>query len=371
MSTKLHINDLYNNLKNFVEKCDTTNIQILYFTPQKGCKENLEPNLLNIIKSVKINNSKYYIKPGNTQGWYYIYLVNNLKLLIELGNDGIEIVGYINEDNFKSDYESVQGGAKTIANIGNHITFGLIRQRDGNILVKSHKTTYDEDIDKPSTFIRNENACNFILKGRISGATQCEYKEFQPPEPITLELVYKSDNAILSKLVDAALNINEGGNKKTMKEYYIYNGHRYIIRTGRNGGKYIQLKTNNNKNKRHYIKNKQRGGADIEFTDGLINFLYTYVFVPVKNINDELEYVELIYDINSELGNNTNTNLVILYHYRDLMQVFYINALKAQEAYKASIALEKTAEQKRCLEEFNAEINNNMIPRVSLLVAPV
>lgn len=219
------------NLTKFIDNLDASSIQFLYFSPSKIDLQNLKPQLRINIKKWDNN----FIANGSYKGWCYVYKNNNLRRLIQLNDDNtIEIVGYVKDNN----YAEFKGGS-IVADIGNHITFGIEGQRTGNILIKTHKTTYDENIDNPSSFSRNQIDCNFILNGQIDNTSQCEYKFYTDNPPIiTINMVYGEDLKIIKDLVDIVLNNKTvGGNK-----YYVYRGHRYIVRNGKNGGKYIKLK---------------------------------------------------------------------------------------------------------------------------------
>ena len=348
--TELTFDLAKNNLINFINNLKSVNIHFMYFRYSDDFKPAITYNLRKWV----VGEKPYYICNNLTQNkdWCYIYIGSNFKRLINLKD--FDIHGYKG----KELANIVQGGNddEIEVEIGNHFTFGLLRQKDGKILIKTHYTYYDEEDEYPFNFTRNENTCNFILQGKINKDTICERKG-KPNDPLnTLYRQYGNNNNIIVSLINQYILQNgiSGGAKKN---YHIYNGYKYLIKIGNKGGKYIELKNNN----RHYINKKQKGGADIKITDDFIEFLRINIFLPIKVAKPSLESIQLIYDQDCEFGDNSQ--IVILYHYRTSLYRFFLDAQKAYNAFISTQTLNEHIPQK-IYNDFINEFNTISIPLI-------
>jgi hypothetical protein len=239
----------------------------------------------------------------------------------------------------KSDYFMV-GGDET--KMGNHLTVGLILNQQKLVMV-AHVNHYTYLHDTANTFFDERIECNTYLQHPLLPSTQCQTAV--GPSLYTVktrfEAIYPVVPAILTRLAQVYV---EGPNASQST------GDQLAI--GPRGGRYIMKH-----GRRKYLK----GGADpivykgTGFSDELMAFLARHIIGPVVAIKDDLEMIRVFYDDFNEVAPMANENIVFQYEFRHgEMQIFYVDALKALQAFYASTAANPTIAERRCLEDITA-----------------
>lgn len=153
-------------LEGFLKGLQESEIRIFYFhayddNPQNVWLRDRFKKL--IVRGEGGANTTFYVSRGRNANYTYIY-----------EGDGVrELVQVLQHNATTGEHRGVfvaHGGVE--ASAGNHIDFGLIKQRDtGGVLVKSHMTLYELDEeagDRGGKYIRDEIPCNFLLDDAVT-----------------------------------------------------------------------------------------------------------------------------------------------------------------------------------------------------------
>jgi hypothetical protein len=326
------------NLKNFRSNLTETSIKFIFFT---GFIDELSvPKMKTVFSSWNLNGNEYYISRGVSDNNIYVYRESDIKYLVNIINTkhtnsgiihNVDILG-IGEDNEDEN-----------ANHGDHIDFGIIRRKDGNLVVKTHKTVY-VDIGN-FVFDRNEFGCNFVYDKikldsltNFSMNTKCQKIDYNYTGA-TIDSTYQNQdpNVIytLCKVLEGTY-IN-GGAIIDKKNYMMYGGKRYLIRKGKRNGQYIKTAK-----RRIYL---QKGGNNYKgitfMSDSFIQFLSDTVFKPLYTIRNDLVEIRVIYDELNETSKDANKYIIILYDFMDYIRnIFYLNTEKTLIACYANNKIE-------------------------------
>jgi hypothetical protein len=343
MNTNKEYKTFRDNLINFRRNLTETSIKFIFFT---GLTDKLlVPQIKTVFNSWNLNGNQYYISRGVSDNNIYVYRESDIKYLVNIINTketdygiihNVEIIG-IGEDNENNEDEN--------ANLGDHIDFGITRRKDGNIIVKTHKTIY-VDIGN-FVFERDELKCNFVYDKmkldsftNFSMNTKCQNIDYSYTRE-TIDSTYQNQNQdpniiyTLCKVLEGTY-IN-GGTSIDKKNYIMYGGKRYLIRKGKRNGKFIKTAK-----RRIYL---QRGGNDYKgitfMSDSFIQFLSDTVFKPLYTIRNDLVEIRVIYDELNETGRDANKHIIILYDFIDYIRnIFYLNTEKTLIACYANNKIE-------------------------------
>ena len=227
---------------------------------------------------------------------------------------------------------------KTNVYHGNHITFGFIAGRNDAIYIKTHVTTYAEDVFIVAQYTKSRSECNFtyhpahmLSPTLFSTSTQCENIKFANVKLGAFYETYPISNAniIIYLLCCVLQGIISGGQKRSIKQAPLCK---------RRGRKCI------------------KGGAIAAYkgitfmTDTFVEFLSTHMLQAVKRARQDLLSASVLFD-----DLHHNNTIVILYDFDDdTRNIFYIDSVMALTACYASNARAPVAAETLCLEQFMA-----------------
>lgn len=230
-----------------------------------------EPKIKEVFRTTTIDGINVFITSERPNYWY-IYKESTLKYIITANKAETNQTGDVN--------------------MGDHLTFGAISLKDKSIIVKTHRTRYN-DIGNYN-FDISWYPCNFTLKDDMSDdlsvfkiETKCE--EIGMISTQTLETAHAFDphaQTIIHLFCKILLGRSSGGCKK---QYKTFQGKRYLLRNMNTKTPYILVK-----NKKHYI---QHGGIPQNykgitfFTENFITFLGDYIFKPLIKVKTNLESI--------------------------------------------------------------------------------
>jgi hypothetical protein len=220
-------------------------------------------------------------------------------------------------------------------NHGDHIDYGIIRKRDGSIIVKVHYTVY-HDYSGDFNFSRSCEDCNFTLKDTMVNLTnlnqiQCEDKN----GPTQFKMIQKyprfSERDIIHRLTLILLGKSSGGGSR--KQLYKFDK----LQKGGMGYKSITF-----------------------FTDKFISFLSKSLFVPIFNIRPDLCTIQILFDELDDVCIGGSTSIIILYDFRDhVRNIFSIDskmmivACYADDQINHGNAAVLTSYENGCFQEVN------------------
>jgi len=238
---------------------------------------------------------------------------------------------------------------------GDHVTFGIVAGRNDAVYIKTHITTYTEDVLNVAQYIKSRSECNFTFDranlatiAQFSASTQCENVKFAA---VSLGAFYAPQTfsdapMVIYLLCCAVAGIVFGGRRprrtKTAPVIQGRRGGRYTVVAGRK--KYIKV-----------TRAATKGGAiagykGITFmTDAFVDFLSRHMLQAVKQARPGLLSASVMLD---EL---LNTNILLAYDFEgDTRNLFYIDSVMALTACYASTAPAPLAAETVCLERFMA-----------------
>lgn len=291
-------NDCLANLNSFYNNLATTGIKFLYFYASDLTK----PKVKDIFRKYEFHANTYYITQGQTSNFLYIYIENQIKY----------IIASMKPTHRHNEHNAVIKQRNNVAGdtfLGDHLDFSIINQRSGNVLVKCHKTTYD-DITGNYNFSRSENTCNFTLDSRkignvnaFSSRTRCEDKSGITNRNLKITINNSTELDIIYNLCKIVLGITTfGGNlpNKTGQVHY-----------GKRGGRYIMKN-----NRKYYI---QSGGAEYKgitfFTDKFTRYLSEKIIKPLYDIRPDLVGITIMFDEFNELDDEANKHIIFIYDF--------------------------------------------------------
>lgn len=338
-------------LRTFLDGLPKSEIRFRYFT------RNMDgPVIAENMSEWYVGGVQCFIVKGVSEPWSYTYSLPSIKNIITNATTTSSVVAYEPEKT----HGLVTGGNGDDDFINTHITIGVTGYRDDpNLWMKTHKTFYRER-DIPNTWDRSDIECNFILNDDIVNKnTQCYFANRKSDK---FGQTYESDKLttdVIEQMNKIYCGVSDGGAVSTVPKVYVrHHGNRYLLRKGKRGGEYIQL---SNGKKVYNRSLKQAGGKQTPitykgagFSDGLVDFLYEHVITKVKLYRNDFESAVILYDEQSQLADNANKQIVVMYDFRDDFRVFYIDALKAMTAYYASKEPSSsiTETERTCYQEF-------------------
>lgn len=306
-----------NRLVSFRDSLPETGIKFLFFYASDMTK----PKVKDVFRKWTTASNEYYVLPGVTPNTTYVYRESVIKYL----------VSSMVPTKRPHEYDVVihKRTNRGDVNHGDHLDFGIIRKRDGSVLVKSHFTFYD-DHSGNFNFTRSSKECNFTLDDAnatltcddFAKKTSCE--ERTGPSKITMDLMYTEfiDRDIVHRLTNALLgNVVMGGGAR--RKFVSRGNRRYMVRYGKHGRKYITTPTGS-----VYLQKGGGGYKGVTFlTDQFVSFLTEWVLKPVADIRPDLSTIQVIFDEHDDACKDGNQNIVILYDFVDYTRhIFSIDA---------------------------------------------
>jgi hypothetical protein len=231
-----------------------------------------------------VDGTTYYIVEGMSSNYCYVYKESHVKYIV--------LNHTVRRDDEKGD-----------TNVGDHLTFGIVRTADDKQLFKTHRTVYSEL--QNYEFDRTPYPCNFVishLPTTISKfATTVRCTSLADAKGTAIDKVYARDDiALVRYLCEVVLT-----------------GKITRMRGGR----------------------RRVGGASVDYkgvtflSDTFIDFLSLKMFQPLRSVRPDLDTATIFFDETACLGRDANRYIVIAYDFVDpLRTLFYIDAVLALTA---------------------------------------
>lgn len=279
------MNNYKDKLIAYIANLQSTKINFLYFNEKNLAK----PQIQETFKEFELNNKKYYIINGYTLNSCYIYNESIIKYIVTIIGKSVNKYNAVVYD---ASIEKYENGSKLhnsnyVSNVnhGNHMTFYIVNLKTGDVVIKTHKTKYILNKNKPDIFEFNKkyDECNFMF---IS-ANMNNFANFE-----CIDLTGKSFNTTLATTYD--------------KEDLDIVKHLCEIIIKVNGG----------------AKDKQKGGE--LFSSQFIDFLYEKYIKPV-NKSRKIESVKVF--------TGKNKNIVMIYDFKK-KKMSKTLAINSKIAYK-------------------------------------
>ena len=309
----------------------------------------------------EVDGNMCYIVKGASAPWSYTYSPTSLQKLVLNAATATSVTAY---EPAAQRGDEITGGNDDHIEQGDHITIG-VEGYGGKLWMKTHKTLY-RILELPAgAWGRSTIECNFILEDSI---VKYESKCYMSTETFGVKYAsYPLAMAIIKEMNKIYCAIPQSGGVPR-KEYTTYRGSRYLLRCGKRGGQYIQLR--GGKKLYNVGKSMQTGGQEpaisyqgVGFSDNIVAFIHEHVISKVEAIRPDFDSATLLYDEFSQLGNGANKQIVIVYDLRDLTYVFYLDAEKAMIAYYVANlppSTEVTSYERTCHQEFMVHITQSL-----------
>jgi hypothetical protein len=346
------------NLEDFRNNAPETSIKFLFFYSTDLARPK--------IKDVFRKWNDHYLLPGVTVNNVYVYRESSIKYLVSAAVS----TGRTNEYNVTIQQRNNTNGD---VNHGDHVDFGIRRQRDGSVLVLSHKTHY-WDTTGNFEFDRRVRSCDFKIRNTTDIGTLAHFSRNTDCTEMSGVVTGQVHNMYsvqdvstvygLCKIMTEGYVATLGGSLPKPKRYMYHNSKRCLLRS--RGGQHF-VRTHK---KDVFLQKGGAGYKGITFVcDAFISFLSERFFKPLYAVRGtDLISAQLIYDELNELSQNGNRHFVLLYDFeRGTRNIFYINFVLASVSCYATDLLKKsneavlTAYEKRCLNRFD-EMYSSLIP---------
>lgn len=352
-------------LVDFRESLPKTSIKFLYFYASDMTK----PKIRDEFHSWNLEGDKCYLIQGLTKNAVYVYKESVIKYIIS------SMIPTVTSN----EYNVTVSGENGDVNHGDHIDFTLVRQRNGTLLIKSHKTVYEDD-QGDFVFSRDEYTCNFRFNKQLvdncsssdfGKKVMCENKYGPTGKILGLEYL-STDTKIVHSLcqVVSGKQVMTGSGKRATRQYVHHNGKRYMLQVGIKGGRFIQV----SKKRRVY---HQRGGWSgykgiTFFTDTFIDFLVKKFLKPLYQIRIDLVTIQILFDENNELCQNANQHILFLYDFLEhTRSIFSIDSTIAivgcycEQQTEAGLGNLLTEYEKVCYQKLNDITSKHITSQVS------
>jgi hypothetical protein len=367
------------NLRVFTDSLPSTNVKFLFYLASKldSPKIRTSMKLWNMYDPnvTEEEPERAFLAQGHDKSYVYVYKESDLKVLVEIIHKDVPKPA----GTFSSGHTSVKHAFTSFfdvkildthmgdVNIGNHVDFGVHGLKDGHVLIKSHYTSYT-NIDR-LPMLRNEDNCNFVVKDQnfedfneFSGVT-CESRDGKALG--TVDNVYSTyhDRLVMFYLCGVVLGKRRhGGGVK--KKYKSHKGRNYLIRCGKRGGQYIQVKgAKVYKRQQGGAPNKTYGGVTF-MSETFIKFLSETIIQRVGMFREDLVSATVIFDENDELVNRGNNNIIVIYDFdNSKSNIFYLDTILLLTACYASHQISNGNEtllqphEKICLQTIHEMMN--------------
>jgi hypothetical protein len=336
------------NLATFLNNAPETSIKFLFFYSS----DLNHPKIKDVFRKW----DGRFVLPGLTTNNVYVYQESALKYVVSAacptGKTNEYDVSILRMDPSNGD-----------VNHGDHVDFGIYRQRDGSVLVLTHKTEY-LDVTGNFDFHRSQQSCNFSLSDAADVGSLADFAKNRGCMTKsggvtgTINNVYDADAIeTVHDLCDIATASRAMPGGSRAKRYTYHGGRRRLLRQ-RDG--------------KHFVRTKrgdvfmQKGGGNaykgVTFvSDRFISFVTERFLRPLYALRgDDLISAQLVYDELNEVSPNGNRYFVLMYDFeRGTRNVFYVDFVLASVACYADAQVHKgkganlTAHEKGCLRAFD------------------
>jgi len=269
-----------------------------------------------------------FVAPCN-RSYCDIYHGGNLRYIFTLYNGKPRLAKYVGAPQTSPDLDSYK------VNHGDHLTFCFIKNSEA-LRVRTHLTTYSEDLGPPATFHCNPTGnCSFdmsptevseddatvpnpVCYSPYKNAPQPTLKDMFPCEPLAVDIVRSLIKVIAGVPLKPAEKVNGG--------------------TGGALGEPVSYK-------------------DITFfNEKFARFLSSRIISRVKAARFYFELARVFFDEGNYFGPAGSKHIIIVYDFREECAIFYVNAKTAMVACYAEAQPEEalTPYERACLRDFRS-----------------
>lgn len=270
--------------------------------------EEYQSNLDHFCSRLPITDIRFltYVKLPNETGLSpfvedkcYRWTVDNVPCFLRKGISGNGWCYVYRESALKRMVTPPSDGS-VVGNFGDHTTFAIMRKWPDNILLNTHYTTYEED-DYTSNIYHSILPVESTVYIPVSG----DLVDAFDPLSVNIAHVYLGTAAFRP-----TLDLQDGGMEPLQYRH-------------------------------------QR------LDDAVLAFFKRHYLDRVCLARGDMTGVCIIYDARSQLGPNSNRNLLVVYEFEEHISVFYIDVLFLLKAYFAEVLPgEATGEERTCLQQF-------------------
>ncbi len=352
-----------NNLERFVHSLPPSSIRFLYFN--KDSNGSWYPRVNKIAKIWKNHGTPYknpfYITPGRTSNFIYIYRESSIKYDVYLNDQG-NVQAY---EKPNLHYHQA-GGEKLQANWGDHYTVGLERDVEDNLFYfRNHRTRYVYDPKKTQYYPKRLFCDTLFHPTNIHEKSIC-YMDGNPTT-MTLDMYNQGGvdpyaipmfQAIVKQIVTPS---RRGGGM-----YMYHQGRKYKIRQGPKGGRYILVHQN-----KKYITTSFHGGYSMFTQDGFAELFASFLReCLVSKISQQIEYLEEVVYVDDD-----GSDRVLLRYVQDFgsngedllrSSLYFMSKLYVLNTFHIYLTptQSRTAEQKHQLDTFASHVQSMPTPHI-------
>lgn len=344
------------NIKAFHDGLPDTDIKFLFFLATDLSR----PKVKTVFKRFVVDKQTFYVMEGIQNGknsfHLYLYKESVLKYFVR--------VRPLLSASAEHDATILASGDDGEANHGDHVTFGITRQKvPDRALLYTHHTRHIDDCGD-FNFRRDVAGCNVLVTPESKdddlaafGSLRCGRSPATTSD--TMGSVYDAAHVhALYELSRIAHGVQSGGGAASAKRrYHVHKGRRYLVRRGKNC-RYIESVASG-KGKRVVI---QRGGSynGVTFmSDAFVAFLVDNIIRKVQTAMDCLEAASIFYDELDETCEGASEHIVMVYEYAQHRNVFYVrahDALVACYVESAPVDAVVTSEERRTHDAFKRAV---------------
>ena len=201
------------NFESAIARLNDSKVQFLFFL----AGDLAHPKLIGKLKELKIDKETFYVSPGFTSNnYYYVYQKSMIQYMVDaIKPDTGATVNIIRR--FKT--RDIQTSSDDIYH-GDHLTFGIITNRNKDTIVKSHVTKYTDSTPDDFVFVREAQSCDFVFDASqdVEGA-RCENIK---KVPVYMRDVYdppfRAMMRVFCRLMMTSYDVRGGNNKNIRRD---------------------------------------------------------------------------------------------------------------------------------------------------------
>ena len=189
------------NLTLWMNKLPLTNIKIMFFY----ASDLTRPKVKTAFKMFRVKNKDYYVCEGQNTNFWYVYASSYLKYLMHLTpTNQVDLY----------DGAFLNTGNQYDVNHGDHLDFSIVHMRNGDALIKTHKTMYT-DIGN-YVFTRDSPECNYVYTPQK--LKQLEQTYCEGPKGVVynykMKDIHSQDTIDIIRYLCEQMQIQHGGRSK-------------------------------------------------------------------------------------------------------------------------------------------------------------
>lgn len=274
------MNDEYymQNLNRFVKSLPSSPFRFLFFSRDRhGWYPKLSTDVKMWEHHKTRNSEPYYIYPGVTSEYCYVYRKSDIDYDVYLSADD-EVVAF--RDSFNKYHKIIGGNTKIKAKWGNHYTIGLKHNlQNQKFFMMCHLTEYEYN-KKENAYEAYHTDCDMLFQDAIHEKSKCFSQGHLNSR--TLDWFQKVKNDPDAVAMFQALKQNIMRPVRSGGTFIEYQGNRYKVHKGPRGGLYIMI----DNQKKYIANNRQVGGYSMYnengFTDSFGTFLIQHLITKVE-----------------------------------------------------------------------------------------